>query len=346
MVEPQLWFHLRTGAMLTAHADDLMLAAPPGAREELMHNLGSKMRVKWGECLKVGVMSEWVRFLGKEMRRTKTGYELRIPLGYMKGILELLHLKKTKGAPTPFLSISIKLAEEPQLCDIAEHHLYRQVVGKMMWLASDRPDVKELARALQQPGTEDMQKLKRLGKYLANALNMVSRLDVNMKQSLTEVRVMTDANWAAAPDRRSTSGGWITVASFPILHYSRTLSAITQSTCESELLAMSAGAIEGKLVQNILKESGLPATLVLITDSSSAKQVTLRRGPGRMRHLDMRQQWLQDELRAGRITVTTVTSAANVSDLFTKALAKNRIEELNKLAGLVRSEDNSSDPVL
>ena len=48
--------------------------------------------------------------------------------------------------------------------------------------------------------------------------------DVDMKQSLTEVRVMTDANWAAAPDRRSTSGGWITVANFPILHYSRTQS--------------------------------------------------------------------------------------------------------------------------
>ena len=83
VVEPQLWFHLRTGAMLTAHADDLMLATPPGAREEIMHNLESKMRIKWGECLKVGVKSEWVRFLGKEMRRTEAGYELRIPLGYM-----------------------------------------------------------------------------------------------------------------------------------------------------------------------------------------------------------------------------------------------------------------------
>ena len=226
VVEPQLWFHLRTGAMLTAHADDLMLATPPGAREEIMHNLESKMRIKWGECLKVGVKSEWVRFLGKEMRRTETGYELRIPLGYMKGILELLHLEKTKGAPTPFLSI--KPTEEPQLCDMVEHHLYRQVVGKMMWLASDRPDltyaIKELARAVQQPNVEDMQKLKRLGKYLANTLDMVWRLDVDMKQSLAEVRVITDANWAAAPDRRSTSGGWITVANFPILHYSRTQS--------------------------------------------------------------------------------------------------------------------------
>jgi hypothetical protein len=63
------------------------------------------------------------------------------------------------------------------------------------------------------------------------------------------------------------------VANFPILHYSRTQSVITQSTCEGELLAMNAGAIEGKLVQNILKESGLPATSILVTDSSSAKQV-------------------------------------------------------------------------
>jgi hypothetical protein len=104
-----------------------------------MQNLESKMRIKWGECLKVGVKSEWVRFLGKETRRTETGYELRVPIGYMKGILDLLHLEKAKGAPTPF--ISLKPAEEPQLCDLVEHHLDRQVVGKMMWLASDRPDV-------------------------------------------------------------------------------------------------------------------------------------------------------------------------------------------------------------
>eukprot|EP00972_Heterocapsa_arctica_P033945 4997831-Heterocapsa_arctica.AAC.1 len=47
-----------------------------------------------------------------------------------------------------------------------------------------------------------------------------------------------------------------------------------------------------------------------------------------MRHLDMRDLWLQEELRAGRLTVETVSSVENVADVFTKALARVQLAEL------------------
>eukprot|EP00972_Heterocapsa_arctica_P077859 11484638-Heterocapsa_arctica.AAC.1 len=59
------------------------------------------------------------------------------------------------------------------------------------------------------------------------------------------------------------------------------------------------GAIEGKLAVSVLKELDRLPTLVLTTDSSSAANSTKRRGLGRMRHMDIRELWLQDEVRAG-----------------------------------------------
>ena len=50
VVEPQLYFHGRTGAWMTAHADDLMMAAPMSELKTVMGDLESRMRIKWGEC--------------------------------------------------------------------------------------------------------------------------------------------------------------------------------------------------------------------------------------------------------------------------------------------------------
>ena len=87
-------------------------------------------------------------------------------------------------------------------------------------------------------------------------------------------------------------------------------------------------------MQHILEEIGIAARLVLATDSSSTRLLVLKRGPGRMRHLEARQLWLQEELRAGRIIVTTAASDQKVADVFTKPIAKAKLHELGVLMGL------------
>eukprot|EP00972_Heterocapsa_arctica_P085775 12640760-Heterocapsa_arctica.AAC.1 len=60
----------------------------------------------------------------------------------------------------------------------------------------------------------------------------------------------------------------------------------------------------------------------------------MRRGPGRMRHVDMRQLWLQDEIREQLLSVTTLPSAANPADVFTKAVPRMRLKELMEIIGV------------
>ena len=79
--------------------------------------------------------------------------------------------------------------------------------------------------------------------------------------------------------------------------WSRTQPTVTLSTAEAELYAMGMAVQEGQFIQHILEEMGMPSELKLHSGSSAARAVVPRRGIGRMRHLAVRQLWLQDELR-------------------------------------------------
>eukprot|EP00972_Heterocapsa_arctica_P048052 7086772-Heterocapsa_arctica.AAC.1 len=64
---------------------------------------------------------------------------------------------------------------------------------------------------------------------------------------------------------------------------------------------MNVGACEGRYVQQLLKEMQINVKITLLSDSQSAVRTTAKRGPGRMRHLDIKELWLQSEVREGFI---------------------------------------------
>ena len=57
------------------------------------------------------------------------------------------------------------------------------------------------------------------------------------------------------------------------------------------------------------------------TDSSAAKSFVSRRGLGKMRHLEIRDLWLQAEVEQGRLEVHKVKGDQNPADLMTKVLS-------------------------
>ena len=63
------------------------------------------------------------------------------------------------------------------------------------------------------------------------------------------------------------------------------------------------------------------------TDSSAAKSFVCRRGLWRMRHLEIRDLWLQKEVRDGRVEVSKIPGNRNPADLMTKILGINDIRE-------------------
>ena len=67
-------------------------------------------------------------------------------------------------------------------------------------------------------------------------------------------------------------------------------------------------------------------------DSSAAKSFVGRQGLGKMKHLEIKDLWLQKEVRDGKVIVSKVLGTQNPSDLGTKIL--NAVEIAERLAGM------------
>ena len=118
--------------------------------------------------------------------------------------------------------------------------------------------------------------------------------------------------------------------------WSSTQGAVALSSAEAEFYAMIEAVIRAKGVISIMKEIGFEVTdhIQLFTDSSAAKSFVSRRGLGKMKHLEIRDLWLQREVGLGKVTVNKVAGTRNPADLMTKFLKRGEIELRLKLMGI------------
>ena len=114
----------------------------------------------------------------------------------------------------------------------------------------------------------------------------------------------------------------------PLVAY--TQGAYALSTAEAEFYAMIEGVLRAKGLYSLAVDLGfedLSNVIQLGTDSSAAKSFVARRGLGKIRHIDIRDLWLQKEVRDGNVEVTKIPGDRNPSDLMTKILGTSDIED-------------------
>ena len=117
--------------------------------------------------------------------------------------------------------------------------------------------------------------------------------------------------------------------------WSASQAAYALSSAEAELYGMVEGVTRAKGLRTVAFELGfrsLRNVIRLGTDSSAAKSFVSRRGRGKMRHLEIRDLWLQKEVREGRVEVSKVLGTLNPSDLMTKVLSFSEVKD--RLAGM------------
>ena len=127
--------------------------------------------------------------------------------------------------------------------------------------------------------------------------------------------------------------------------WSCTQGAIALSSAEAEFYAMIEAVIRAKGVLNVMREIGcvIADQVQLFTDSSAAKSFVSRRGLGKMKHLEIRDLWLQREVGLGKVIVNKVAGPKNPADLMTKFLKRWEIELRLKLMGIRVKWSGDSD---
>ena len=108
------------------------------------------------------------------------------------------------------------------------------------------------------------------------------------------------------------------------------------SSAEAEFYAMIDAVLKAWWVVTVAKEMGfedMMPNLILGTDSAAARSFVSRRGLGKMRHIEVRDLWLQREVLRGRVEVSKIPGESNPSDLLTKYLHVDAIKEhLNRMS--------------
>ena len=100
--------------------------------------------------------------------------------------------------------------------------------------------------------------------------------------------------------------------------WSTNQSVVALSSGEAEYYSMVKGGSIGLGFQAMLQEFGVKVPITIRSDASAAIGIVMRRGLGKVRHIDVTQLWLQEKTSSGDIKVLKVKSSENKSDLLTK----------------------------
>ena len=306
-----------------------------------------------------------VRVLGRRVRLAEGGVELEVDEKYVRQAIKALGMEGCNATPTPAakeahethegrrqLLIKRLLVEGKGLADKdlhaaaemrgeplvgEERKLFQSVAPLINFIAPDRADIlyasKEVLRGMADPGEADMERLKRLVRYLKGAPRLVSLIPWDADPSWIDVYV--DADFAGCRrTRRSTCGGCMRWAGGVVKAWSKSLSTIALSTAEAELGAVTRGAAEGEGLVCLLGDFGLDAQVRLHSDASAAIGITQRLGLGRIRHLSVADLWVQQKVRRKELRMLKLPGETNPADLMTKGVHRPRAEKLLKLMGM------------
>ena len=118
-----------------------------------------------------------------------------------------------------------------------------------------------------------------------------------------------------------------------ICHWARTQQLIALSSAEAELNAAVKAAQEGLGVAHLEEEFGRWLVVQLYGDSSANHGMIQRQGAGKVKHLTVRQLWLQQQSELGVCIHNKIPRAENSADMLThhwnKTDADNHLTRMN-----------------
>ena len=310
------------------HGDDFVVCARRSATFWFKDAIGEHMLCK--DRGTIGPAPEdlqEIRILNRILRYTITAngpqLEFEGDPRHVEIVLAQLGLTEgSKGKSVPGAKRSGKILDERPLTG-AKLTTYRSYTMRLLYLSEDFPTlrfaVKECSRKMQSPNEDDYFKLKECCRYLISFPRLVQYYPFQSKQWELEIKVDSD-HAGCLRTRRSTSGGAALHGSHCIKHYSSTQSVIAISSGESEFYAIVRGSSVGFGLISVAKDLMLDLKLVLFSDAVAGRGIAMRRGLGKVRHLDTQFLWVQDIFSRGKAGCKKIRSQDNPGDLFTKYL--------------------------
>ena len=233
--------------------------------------------------------------------------------------------------------------------DKYEATIFRGMVARINFISQDCPELqypaKELSREMSSPKVGSWTRLKKVARFLVRRQRVIWKFEWQAEVDIIET--YSDSDWGGrVGSRKSTSGGALLMGKHCIKTWSSTQGAVALSSAEAEFYALVEAVLRAKGLVTVAAELGftsLRTEVKAATDSSAAKSFISRRGLGKMKHIEIRDLWLQEEVLKGLVEVMKVRGTENPADLMTKYLNMTDIKERLAYLNLLLFESDQKD---
>ncbi|GJS77730.1 putative ribonuclease H-like domain-containing protein [Tanacetum coccineum] len=238
-------------------------------------------------------MGELTFFLGLQVKQKEDGIFISQDK-YVAEILKKFDFAHVKTASTP-IETQKPLVKDEEASDV-DVHLYRSMIGSLMYLTASRPDIM----------------------FAVCACSRVSSFDLES---------YSDSDYAGANlDRKSTTGGCQFLGRRLISWQCKKQTIVATSTTEAEYVAAASCCGQVLWIQNQMLDYGFNFmnTKIYIDNESTICIVKNPVYHSKTKHIAIRHHFIRDAYEKKLIQVLKIHTDDNVADLLTKAFDVSR----------------------
>ncbi|GKC28455.1 putative ribonuclease H-like domain-containing protein, partial [Tanacetum coccineum] len=281
-------------------------------------------------------MGELTFFLGLQVKQKEDGVFISQDK-YVTEILKKFGFTDVKTASTPMETQKPLLKDEDG--EEVDVHLYRSMIGSLMYLTSSRPDIMfavcACARYQVNPKVSHLHAVKRIFRYLKGQPKLGLWYP---KDSPFDLVAYTDSDYAGASlDRKSTTGGCQFLGCRLISWQCKKQTVVANSTTEAEYVAASSCCGQVLWIQNQLLDYGynFMHTKIYIDNESTICIVKNPVFHSKTKHIEIRHHFIRDSNEKKLIQMIKIHTDKNVADLLTKAFDVSRFQYLIASIGML-----------
>ena len=261
---------------------------------------------------------------------------------YLQSVLERFGMSDCKPSPTPMepgIPNVMMPTDDAQRADADAVCWYGSVVGSLMYaMTMTRPDLgyalSVLSRYCANPDATHIKAATRLLRYVRGTLSYRIHYE-----GTTGFVGYTDADWAGAKDGRRSTGGWLFFLSGgPISWSSKRQDLVTQSSCESEYVALSEAGKEAIWLRSLLLQLHAVPKVSTVIWADNQGAIALGENPEfhrRTKHIDAKWHWVREAIEEGKILVEYIPTNLMAADGLTKALPPAKFQRFLGMMGML-----------
>ncbi|GJY29289.1 putative ribonuclease H-like domain-containing protein [Tanacetum coccineum] len=269
--------------------------------------------------IQMGSMRELTFFLGLQVQQKEDGIFISQDK-YVAKILKKFNYTDVKSASTP-VDLEKPLVKDGDADDV-DVHLYRSMIGSLMYLTTSRPDIMfavcACARFQVTSKTSHLLVVKRIFRYLKGKPTLGLWYS---RDSPFELVAYTDSDYAGATqDRKSTTGGCQFLGNRLISWQCKKQTVVATSTTEAEYVVAASCCGQVICIQNQLLDYGynFKNTVINIDNNSIICIIENPVQHSKTKHIEIRHHFIRDCNAKKLIQMVKIHTDHNVIDLLTK----------------------------